>query len=229
MKIIFLGFDFFSNCLDDLIAAGHQVVKIYCFKGNEYNFSTQIQAIAKKHNISLTFDRPKLEELKNAFQKEGAEILVSAAYPYRIPVANEGWFRGVNVHPTLLPDGRGPWPLPWLILKHRRKAGITLHKIAASFDTGDILLKKKIKLTRADDLEILSAKCRLEASSALLHLLDSKNFEKLWKKAAPQGKGSYWPMPTETEQTIQWDWPVKKIGLYLRAYGFFGCGRRCCG
>ena len=47
----------------------------------------------------------------------------------------------VNVHPSLLPYYRGPVPTAWAILNNEKEFGITIHKIDAGIDTGDILVQ----------------------------------------------------------------------------------------
>lgn len=39
----------------------------------------------------------------------------------------------VNLHPALLPEGRGPWPMPTAILRGK-SSGVTLHKLAEESD-----------------------------------------------------------------------------------------------
>ena len=49
----------------------------------------------------------------------------------------------VNIHPSLLPYYRGPVPTAWAILNNETKFGITIHKVDAGIDTGDILVQSK--------------------------------------------------------------------------------------
>lgn len=64
----------------------------------------------------------------------------------------------VNIHPSLLPEGRGAWPMPVTLLKGLRESGITIHKITEGFDEGDILLQKAVPVMPADTLQILTAR-----------------------------------------------------------------------
>ena len=58
--------------------------------------------------------------------------------------------RGVlGIHPTLLPVGRGRAPIPWAILKGLKETGVTLFKLDAGVDTGEILAQEILPL--ADD------------------------------------------------------------------------------
>ena len=50
----------------------------------------------------------------------------------------------INLHPSLLPIGRGSDPIPWSIIG-QQKQGITIHIINSNLDTGAILSQKEIK------------------------------------------------------------------------------------
>ncbi len=49
----------------------------------------------------------------------------------------------INLHPSLLPNGRGNYPIPWSILENNMQ-GVTIHKIDEEIDTGPILASKEI-------------------------------------------------------------------------------------
>lgn len=49
----------------------------------------------------------------------------------------------INVHPSLLPDYRGPTPTAWAIINGEKEFGITIHYMDKGIDTGDILIQKK--------------------------------------------------------------------------------------
>lgn len=51
--------------------------------------------------------------------------------------------RGVlGIHPTLLPEGRGRAPIPNAIIKNLKQTGVTLFKLDAGVDTGEILAQE---------------------------------------------------------------------------------------
>jgi methionyl-tRNA formyltransferase len=52
----------------------------------------------------------------------------------------------INLHPSLLPIGRGADPIPWSIIG-QQKQGITIHIINSGLDTGAILSQKEINVS----------------------------------------------------------------------------------
>jgi len=75
----------------------------------------------------------------------GAEFGVSALFGHILPEEVIGKFPGgiINLHPSLLPIGRGADPIPWGIIEGQ-KQGITLHLIDSNLDSGSILYQKEI-------------------------------------------------------------------------------------
>ena len=215
MKIVYFGYDFFYNCLDFLVKNNFEIFKVYSYKtDNNYNFNTYIQNICNKNNIPFTTNKIDYNELKY-LEDNDVDLIISAAYPYKIPISKI--IKGINIHPTLLPIGRGPWPLPYIILKEYSESGVTIHKLIDKLDAGDILIQKKFKVNRDDNLETISIKSQLLARQALEILL--KNFEYFWINAKPQSGGSYWKMPTEEDMLLDWNKPVSYIEKVARAFG----------
>lgn len=220
MNIIYFGYDFFFDCLDALIADGHTITHLYTIECDNvrYNFNTQVIELAKKHQIPVSFSIPTEDDLIRA-KNQGCDLLISAAYGHKIPVS-EKTPRGINIHPTLLPEGRGRWPLPWIILKDLAVSGITFHALTPEWDKGNILAQYSFPVASDETLPSLNKKIQ---AAALTHILPVvHNIDLLWKEAVPQQKGSYWPMPTEKEWTIDWHASVVHIGKTARAFGPFG-------
>jgi dTDP-4-amino-4,6-dideoxyglucose formyltransferase len=49
----------------------------------------------------------------------------------------------INLHPSLLPFGRGADPIPWAII-NKQKQGVTIHKIDSGLDTGEIVSQREL-------------------------------------------------------------------------------------
>lgn len=82
------------------------------------------------------------------------DILISSCYPHRIPQDVLRVFRwgGVNLHPSMLPEYRGPHPVQAMAVDGtlRRYAGVTLHRISRGFDEGEIIAQ-----TAASEADLL--------------------------------------------------------------------------
>lgn len=224
MRIAYFGYDFFVACFARLIAAGHEIISAHTFHtDNTWDFNSKILDHAKRIDCPVSFDAPN-EETIQALVRNRCDLIVTAGYPYKIPVFNRDGLalgmRGINIHPTLLPQGRGRWPLPWLILKYPECAGITVHKLTPSWDTGDILAQRQVQIDHCDDLETLSMKLQICAPQIVAEVLDT--IEVSWSQAAPQGdRASYWPMPTAADRRLNWCSTVDELLRIVRAFSKF--------
>ena len=222
MKIAYCGYDFFSACLEELLTAHWDVYRIFTVPcDNLYNYNQYIYDIAKTHDLPVTEQRIN-EQIIHQLQSEGCELLITAAYYYKIPDLSATNIKGINIHPTLLPTGRGVWPLPWTILTSQQQSGVTIHKLAQEYDAGDMLLQKSFPLTSNECLESLSAKVQLMAKDLLLNVVT--DLDRHWQLATPQtGPVSIWNYPAKEQRTLDWNESVDDLDRICRAFGKFGC------
>jgi methionyl-tRNA formyltransferase len=226
MKIAYFGYDPLFCCLDVFLKEGHQITVIYT--GESSDFSNNVIHFAQINGINLCFEKPSLAEMQSLLT-QGVDLFYSAEYPWKIPVP-VGLKYAINLHPTLLPEGRGMTPLPHLILKQSIYAGITLHKLSNEFDTGDILLQKAILLDEDETFNSLSAKIFKQTPELLSTLLS--DLDGYCQNSQPQEEGSDWPSITAGEQTLDWRQPTAGLLTTLRAFGSLGtyadiAGRAC--
>jgi len=104
----------------------------------------------------LTFDHLGAEA-RAAVAPLGADLLVSFAYgrvfgPKFLALFPLG---GINIHPSLLPKYRGPTPIPAAILARDRVSGVTVQRLAAELDSGEILASEELALDGRETTESL--------------------------------------------------------------------------
>lgn len=97
-------------------------------------------------------------EVADALRAAAPDVAVAACFPWRLPrAAREVPLLGIlNVHPSLLPVGRGPEPLFWTLRRGERMTGATVHRMDAGFDTGPVVARAEVSVApgiRAPDLE----------------------------------------------------------------------------
>lgn len=218
MKIAYAGFDLFYPALEALYKNGCEVVKIFsCNLDNETEFNTAVTNFAQTHNIPITYDKITKEDL-NALKTDGVDALFCAAYYYRMPIIPD--FKMINIHPSLLPIGRGAWPMPLEILNGHKKSGVTFHKMEESFDTGDILMQQEFTLSDDDDLDSFMGKIYALLPDMVKKLIN--NLDYYYNNAKKQGEGEYWDAPDERDYIITRDTDYETADRILRAFmGFY--------
>lgn len=222
MKIVYFGFDLFADCFSTLCNMENvEIMALYTFPtDNVFEFNREVIAKAKEKGIPYYTEKITAEKLEEYFDK-GCDITFSAGYIHKIPVLCRPDFKGINVHPAMLPIGRGAWPFPCTILKEHGKSGVTIHKITNRFDEGDILLQKEFPVAKDETLDTLTEKAQKVAKTLTEECVN--NFEVLWENAKPQGKGEYWAEPTNNDRIITNDMTVVEAEKIIRAFGSFGC------
>src|SRR5678810_535207 len=85
-------------------------------------------------------DAQNIEELRAL----NPELIVVAAYGQILPktTLEIPRFGCINVHTSLLPKYRGAAPIQWAIVDGEAVTGVTIMKMDAGLDTGDILLQE---------------------------------------------------------------------------------------
>jgi len=222
MKIAYCGYDFFSTCLSDLLAADFEVYRVYTFPcDNRNEFNQYLYDICAHKKIEISTQRID-DETISQLESEGCNLLITAGYRYKIPDLSKSSIKGINIHPTLLPLGRGSWPLPWIILTEQKQSGVSIHKLSQDFDAGDVLLQKDFPVTTNENLETLSAKSQLLAKSLLMTVMH--DFSQFWDKAQAQSNEfTYWKLPSKEQRSIDWNTSIVEIKRINRAFGKMGC------
>lgn len=223
MMVAYFGNDMFIDCFRYLrFGSDHQIVKLFsvAYREQEYDFSQFVRRVAHQSGVPVQ-TTPALPQDLEALSRQGCEAIISAGYSHKIPPWCGAAIRyAVNIHPTLLPRGAGPMPLPWVILKGLERTGVTIHKLTDMWDGGDILLQESFPLSGRENIEELLAESQSLAVELLGRFLSAP--AAYWHQATPQSPGDreYWPNLTPKECAIDWNWELERIERSLRIYRY---------
>ena len=64
----------------------------------------------------------------------------------------------LNIHPSLLPKYKGLNTHERVIINKEKYSGCTVHIVNSKLDAGKIILQKKVKITKKDNVKSLSKK-----------------------------------------------------------------------
>ena len=218
MKIAYAGFDLMAPALAALCEENELMKLFTCAVDGVYETNTAVIGLAGQYGAPYTIERITKADV-DLLVEDGCELLISAGYYYRIPV--EDRLPMVNVHPSLLPCGRGAWPMPRAILDRLCESGVTVHKTEESFDTGDILLQERFTLDEDETLASFMDKVNSRLP-AMMHLLTA-DFDRLWADAKPQGAGTYQEEPDPQDYVLTREDTVEYADRVLRAFYGFPC------
>ncbi|HEV8562250.1 MAG TPA: formyltransferase family protein [Actinophytocola sp.] len=216
LRVAYAGHDFFSSCLKTLIDRS-DIEVVTCLTSGPGKSVDNVLSLAHKSKIPVLFGRP-TRPMVSRLNESRIDLLISAAYLYRIPIESLTVGRAVNVHPSLLPEGRGPNPLPYLVDGHREQCGISIHEMTPEFDMGPILLQERIPLAESDGFDQLFLKLFAAAPRLLNTFLDG--IDEFFSAKREQGAGSYWPKHDGDQRTIAAE--QAKVGDALAMHAKFG-------
>ncbi|MGG4662300.1 bifunctional UDP-4-amino-4-deoxy-L-arabinose formyltransferase/UDP-glucuronic acid oxidase ArnA [Providencia vermicola] len=131
-----------------------------------------------------------------------------------LAIAPKGAF---NLHGSLLPKYRGRAPINWALLNGESETGVTLHKMVAKADAGDIIAQEKVTITDTDTGLTLHAKVR-EAAEVLLDktlpLIEAGSYKAV---AQDESQATYFGRRTAEDGQIDWNRSAKEINCLIRA------------
>lgn len=125
-----------------------------------------------------------------------------------------------NYHAADLPNSRGAANITWKILQNNFKnISINIHKVEKNFDTGNIVKTNKINLKNNFlPREMLYLISKNEKKFLVDFIIKILKDEKMYEKKQ-NSQDFYWPrLNSDTDGKINWNWNVKDIALFIKAF-----------
>jgi methionyl-tRNA formyltransferase len=163
----------------------------------------------------LRVRRPEVVEELRAMQPEG---MVVVGYGQIIPqtILDIPPYGIINVHASLLPKYRGAAPIQWAIVRGETRTGVTIMKINAGLDTGDMLLKWETVIGEAETAPELSQ--RMAAAGADLLVRTLAELPNLRPEPQDDTQATYAPILKKEDGQIDWRLPAKEIQDRIRGF-----------
>jgi len=105
------------------------------------------------------------------------DLLVVAAYGQILSkeVLSVPTLGGINVHASLLPKYRGAAPIAWAIFHGERQSGITIIRMSASLDAGDMLAQQAVDIIPGETAGELEARLAPLGAQMALEMIAKMN------------------------------------------------------
>ena len=152
-----------------------------------------------------------------------ADVACVACFPKRLPptmlsIPRHGF---LNVHPSYLPDYRGPAPLFWQLRDGVDPMGVTVHWMDAHLDSGDIAAQVPVALP--DGIRGPGADRLLggRGGQLLAGVLSAVRAGKAKRRAQGPG-GSYQPIPKGGDFWLDPSWPARRAFNFMRGAAEWG-------
>ena len=122
-----------------------------------------------------------------------------------------------NLHPSVLPAYRGPSPMFWQFRDGVSEMGITLHRVSARLDEGNIIGQTSVAIPNGVTMQqacVLLA----EAGGELLVQALSRRDQTNWIGVVqPVDRASYQGFPSASDYIVSTGWPAKRLFNFICA------------
>ena len=147
------------------------------------------------------------------------DLIVVAAYGHILPesILELAPFGCVNVHTSLLPKYRGAAPIQWAILNGEFETGVTIMKMDAGLDTGDLLAQERIPIHPNDNSQTLHNRLAIVGAELLLRTIPDFVTGTLQPRPQPVEGVSHAPKIKKQDGQINWFQPARAVWNRVRA------------
>ena len=186
--------------------------------GRAVLLAEEFTALALEAPAILKFDTLKAEA-RAAVARLKPDLLVCFAYgrifgPQFMSLFPLG---GINVHPSLLPKYRGASPIQEAIFRRDSVTGVSIQRIAAEMDTGNIISRTIIPLNGRETAASLGETAAKEGALLLVEVLEQFQKQPLPEGIPQQGEVCYCTVLEKKSGRIDWTRSAEEIDAQIRA------------
>lgn len=223
-RVLFVGIpDMAYICLDGLNLAGVNIVGVVGPKKNHPTYFNFKNFVESRELNFIEFDKLTDDDFIQKVKDLNADIAVVCSFNYRIPKvlleAVKGGF--INIHPSLLPDYRGPNPYSSVIINDEKETGVTLHFMDETFDTGDIIVQKKMQLSKIETMGTLFNRLNLLGLDMLLETLQQHENTPLNRQKQSIASSKLGKSMANENIIIDFEKSAREIESFIRALNPF--------
>jgi len=223
MKAAFLGTpNIGAQALQSLINAKIEVVAVVTLPDKKIGRShsetqaTPVALLAKKNKIPIIKTNSINKDI-DQLKEYDFEYMITCAFGQflsddvlRLPTK-----KALNVHGSLLPEGRGGAPIHWAIIKGKKVTGITIMEMVSKMDAGDYYSQYKIDIDKNDTTDIL-----FEKMSALILEKTGDSIKEIDNGMKPtkqdENKVSFWMNIKKEDAKINFNQNVNDVYNQIR-------------
>ncbi len=226
MRVVFLGTPDFAVPSLDALVQQHQVAAVFTQPDRPKGRGNQLaESPVKLAAMRLGIPLHQPERIRRAPNPElllelGADVMVVVGYGQIIPqsIIDIPPHGILNVHASLLPKYRGAAPIQWAIANGETETGVTIMRIDAGLDTGDMLLKQTLPVLTDQTAPELNACLAPLGAELLLETMRQISAGTAHAEKQDDALATLAPILKKEDGLIDWRRPAETI--YNRLRGF---------
>jgi len=158
-------------------------------------------------------ERARAEDFIRTLRALQPDLIAVAAYGQILPqtILDLPRYGCMNVHTSLLPKYRGAGPIQWAILNDEPETGVTIMKMDAGMDTGDILTQERTAILHEDNSETLHDRLARMGADLLLHTIPEYIAGHIKPRPQQADAATYAPKIKKLDGQIDWTQPARAI------------------
>ncbi|HWB83116.1 MAG TPA: methionyl-tRNA formyltransferase [Bryobacteraceae bacterium] len=223
MRLVFLGTPAFAvPALEAVMNAGHHVLAVFTQPDRPRGRGQKaapppVKEAALRLGLAVhqpeRIRRPESVEMLRAL---ASEAMVVVGYGQIIPqsvidLAPLGIF---NVHASLLPKYRGAGPIQWAVINGELRTGVTIMRIDAGLDTGDMLLRAETGIGPEENAIELGRRLAVMGADLLVETL--RRLPEIVPEKQDSAHATYAPMLKKEDGLVDWSQPAQMIHNRIR-------------
>ena len=230
MRLAFMGTpDFAVSVLQELHAAGHEIVRVYtqpprpAGRGKAPRPSA-VHKVADELGIEVA-NPPRFRdpEVLTSFKALSLDVAVVVAYGQILPpeALFAPRFGCLNLHASLLPRWRGAAPIQRAIMAGDHETGVGVMQMDAGLDTGDVLAELRTPISLEDTAASLHDRLAEIGAPLIADTLTRLEAGRLTPQAQPDAGVTYARKIDKAEARIDWARPAAELDCHIRGLSPF--------
>lgn len=148
------------------------------------------------------------------------DVIVVAAYGQILPqqILDAPPYGCINVHASLLPKYRGAAPIQWAIVNGDPETGVTIMKMTAELDAGDMLSRSSIAIDPDETGAQLHDRLAELGAKLLGETLPAYVAGKIQPAPQDRSQATYARKITREDGRIDWSLPAESLRNRIRAF-----------
>lgn len=214
MRILFMGTpDIARESLDNLYNEGFEICGVVTAPDKPAGrgmkiISSPVKEYAIKKNLKI-FQPEKIvnnNEFKDEIRQLSPDLVCVVAYGVILPKSflKIPPLGCINLHPSMLPNYRGPAPIQWAILNGDNKTGVTIMYLNEKMDAGDIIKQQEVEIEENETTGELWDKLSKIGSNLLVETVKNIDLGKIERTPQPE-EFTLAPMLNKEMAKINWN------------------------
>ena len=209
----------------DAVAGRHELVALVCQPDKPQGRSSRpapppTKVWAESHGVAVMQPMALNDgRFESWLREQRSDVCPLVAYGriLKQPILDVPRHGFINMHPSMLPEYRGPSPIQTAILDGKTRTGITVMRLDAGTDSGDVILQKEVEIAPDDTTLSLSHRLGEVGAGLLVEALDLIDQGRATFTPQDHARATVTRMYGKEDGRIRWEMAARRIHNLVRA------------